>query len=157
HLAPRSRLDVGWTSEAGVGARNLPLLTAQGEIAIDIDAEQMRTRSSWNIGCVRGIAESLQLRIDDDDEVTELQLADQSTVPTEQARAGGNLTIRLSDPLRPRTERRLVMKTRRFMSGRAPGRIAFSGFPLAHAREQSGAIGITQSPNLWVSATASRG
>ena len=45
------------------------------------------------------------------------------------------------------------MKTRRpFL-----GRISFAGFPLTHAREQSGAIGLTQSPNLWVGPVMSRG
>ena len=33
----------------------------------------------------------------------------------------------------------------------------FSGFPLSNAAEQSGAIGITQSANLWVNVTTAQG
>ncbi len=35
--------------------------------------------------------------------------------------------------------------------------MAFSGFPLTNAKEQSGAIGIAQRGNLWVGGTAGRG
>ena len=72
-------------------------------------------------------------------------------------RGAGKLTIRLAEPLRPGTEKRLVMKTRRSFAAQVARRISFSGFPLTHAREQSGAIGITQSANLWVGATMSQG
>ena len=37
HLSPRSRVDVSWAVDAESGGRNPPLLTAQGDIAIDID------------------------------------------------------------------------------------------------------------------------
>ena len=149
---------MSWTSNADSGAQNPPLLTAQGGIAIDIDAQQMRTRSSWSIRCVRGTARSLELRIDDEDEVTELQLDDQAMeAGIERVRGAGKLTIRLTDPLRPGAEKRLVMKTRRTFSSSVARRISFVGFPLTHAREQSGAIGITQSANLWVGAATSHG
>ena len=114
HLSPRSKLDVSWTSDADAGTRNSPLLTAKGEIAIDIDEEQVRTRSSWAVRCVRGTTRSLEMRIDDDDEVTELQLDEQSAeARIERVRGTGKLTIRLADPLRVGAVKRLVMKTRR--------------------------------------------
>ena len=158
HLSPRSKLVVSWTNNADSGARNLPLLTAQGEIAIDIDSEQMRARSSWAIGCVRGMTRVLEIRIDDEDEVTELQLDDQSTeAGIERIRGAGKLTIKLAEALRPGASKRLVLKTRRPFSISAPRRISFTGFPLTNAREQSGFIGITQSPNIWLSPVTSRG
>ncbi|MFI5460484.1 MAG: hypothetical protein ACHRXM_34135 [Isosphaerales bacterium] len=158
HLSPRSKLDVSWTNNADSGAENPPLLTAQGGIAIDIDLEQMRTRSSWSIRCVRGTTRSLEIRIDDLDEVTELQLDDQAMeAGIERVRGAGKLTIRLAEPLRPGAEKRLVMKTRRSFSSSVARRISFAGFPLTHAREQAGAIGITQSANLWVGAATSQG
>ena len=158
HLSPRSKLVVSWTNNADSGARNPPLLTAQGEIAIDIDSEQMRARSSWAIGCVRGMTRVLEIRIDDEDEVTELQLDDQSSeADIERVRGTGKLTIKLAEPLRPGASKRLVLKTRRPFSISAPRRISFTGFPLTNAREQSGFIGITQSPNIWVSPVTSRG
>ena len=49
------------------------------------------------------------------------------------------------------------MKTRRSYSKATGRRIAFVGFPFINAKEQSGAIGITHSPNLWISATVSQG
>ncbi len=114
HLSPRSKLVVSWTSNADSGARNLPLLTAQGEIAIDVDSEQMRARSSWAIGCVRGMTRVLEIRIDDEDEVTELQLDDRPTEPgIDRTRGAGKLTIKLAEPLRPGASNRLVLKTRR--------------------------------------------
>ena len=158
HLWPRSKLDVSWTSNSDSDARNLPLLTAQGEIAIDVDSEQMRARSSWAIGCVRGMTRVLEIRIDDEDEVTELQLDDRPTEPgIDRTRGAGKLTIKLAEPLRPGASKRLVLKTRRPFSTSAPRKISFTGFPLTHAREQSGFIGITQSPNIWVSPVTSRG
>jgi hypothetical protein len=158
HLSPRSNLEVSWTNSAGSGALDPPLLTAQGEIAIDIDSEQMRTRSSWAIRCVRGMTRSLEIRIDDQDEVTELRLDDQ---PAETGivgeRGAGKLTVRLADPLRPGSVKRLLMKTRRSYPRADHRRIPFGGFPLTNAREQSGSIGITQSSNLWVSPATSQG
>ena len=53
--------------------------------------------------------------------------------------------------------KRLVLKTRRTYARGAGRRIAFAGFPVIHAREQSGAIGVTQSPHLWVAPASSQG
>ena len=159
HLSPRSKLDVSWTSNADSGAKNPPLLTAQGEIAIDIDEEQMRTRSSWAIRCVRGTTRSLEMRLDDDDEVTELQLDDQPTeAGIERVRGAGKLTIRLADPLRPGARKRLVMKTRRsFAQLKSLGGFHSPGFRWPMLGNNRAAIGITQSANLWVSAATSQG
>src|SRR5262249_14920488 len=112
HLSPRSRVDVNWAVEAESGDRNPPLLTPQGDIAIDIDSEQMRTRSSWVIRCVRGMTRTLEVRLDDQDEVTEVRLDDQEAgAGIEGAPGAGRLTIPLPDPLRPGAERRLVLRT----------------------------------------------
>ena len=64
--------------DEGSGAGSPPLLTAQGDIAIDIGSEQMLTRSSWVIRCVRGMTRTLEVRVNDQDEVTKLMLDDQS-------------------------------------------------------------------------------
>jgi hypothetical protein len=158
HLTPRSRLDVSWTNNADPGANNPPLLTAHGEIAVDLDAQQMRTRSSWSIRCIRGATRGLELALSDEDDVTELQLDDQVTeAGNEWTRSRGKLTIHLAEPLRPGGETRVVIKTRRAIPAAAARRIAFTGFPFTHAREQTGAIGIIQSANLWVGAATSQG
>ena len=118
---------------------NPPLLTAQGEIAIDIDDEHVRTRSSWAIRCIRGTTRSLELRMDEDDEVTELMIDDQSVDSGyERMRGTGKLMVRLGDPLQTGTTVRLVMKTSRPLAGLADARrVSFAGFPFAGA----GAIG----------------
>jgi hypothetical protein len=158
HLSPRSKLDVSWANNADPGTKNPPVLTAQGGIAIDIDAEQVRMRSSWSIRCIRGAARMLEIGINDQDEVTELQLDDQVTYSgNEWVRSSGKLTIRLAEPLRPGAETRLVMKTRRALTAAVARRISFTGFPVTHARDQSGAIGVTESANLWVAAASSQG
>jgi hypothetical protein len=157
-LEPRSKLDVSWTNTALTASVSPPLLTAHGEVAVDIDAEQMRIRSSWSIRCVRGATRSLEIGVDDQDEITELQLDDQVTESgTDWVREAGKVTIRLPDALRPGNQKRLAIKTRRLFPVAVARRISLAGFPLTYAREQSGAIGITHSANLWVGTTASQG
>ena len=103
HLSPRSKLELSWNN-ADSGAKQ-PLLTAQGEIAIDIDEEQMRTRSSWAIQCIRGASRTLEVKIDDGDVVTELQLDDQAVEDgIERVLGTGKLTIQMGDSLRRRRE-----------------------------------------------------
>jgi hypothetical protein len=147
HLAPRSRLTLDWTDEAKSGSPPPPLLAAQVEIAIDADLEAVTTRSSWVIRCVRGIARRLEIRLDEQDVVLTLKLDDQFLVAGIERNV---LTIPLGEPLRPGETRHLLMETRRTFPPAAPKTFAFSGFPLSNAAEQSGAIGITQSANLWI-------
>jgi hypothetical protein len=158
HLAPRARLDVSWRAEAGAEAQLPPLLTMQGEIAIDIDSGSLRTRSTWAVHAVRGTTRSLELRLDPADEVLELELEGQP-VPAGIERVDGAqvLTIVLGEPLGPGLPRSLVMTTRRPIAPAASTVIAFEGFPLTSAKEQSGAIGIAPVGNLWVGGTMGRG
>src|SRR5208337_2767401 len=67
------------------------------------------------------------------------------------------LLIPLGEPLRPGESRHLLLETRRTFSPSAPRTYSFSGFPLSSAGEQSGAIGITESPDLWLSKSATQG
>ena len=54
-----------------------PLLTAQVEIAINVDAESVITQSSWAVRCVRGMARKLEIRLDAQEVVSKLKLGDQ--------------------------------------------------------------------------------
>ena len=47
------------------------------ELSIACCCYQMRTRSSWVIRCVRGMTRTLEVRVDEQDEVTELRVDDQ--------------------------------------------------------------------------------
>jgi len=158
HLHPRSRLEVSWRVETDSAAQLPPLLTMQGEIAIDVDPGSFRTRSSWAVRSVRGESRSLEFRLDPEDEVLELSLDGQS-VPAGLERKDGStqLTIQLTEPLRPGPTKRLVMATRRSLSLQPSERITFGGFSLSNAKEQSGAIGIAHGGNLFISGTTGRG
>ena len=157
HIAPRSRLVLAWSEPTASGSRAAPLLTAQVEMAVDVDSESVATRSSWAIRCDRGVARSLQIRLDDDEVVARLQLNDQFPASgIEQAEEGNLLTIPLDDPLRPGEIRRLVLETRRTSVAGGPP-VVFSGYPLTNAGEQSGAIGITHGPDLFLNIASARG
>ncbi len=67
------------------------------------------------------------------------------------------LTIPLGEAMRPGQTRHLFLETRRTFPPNAPRTYAFSGFPLSNAAEQSGAIGIVQSANLWINVTRAQG
>lgn len=159
HLSPRSRLDLTWKIETDPAAQLPPLLSMQGEIAIDVNPGSLRTRSSWLIKSVRGASRSLNLRLAPEDEVLELSL-DGQPVPTALEPVDGaiRLTIQLTDPLRPGPTKRLVMSTRRALPPQGPAKLTFRGFALENAKEQSGAVGIVQQGgNLFVSGPAGRG
>ena len=108
-----------------------PLLTMQGEIAIDIDSGSFRTQSTWAVHAVRGTTRSLELRLDPADEVLELELDGQPVLAGIEPRDGAMwLTIVLNDPLRPGLPKSLVMTTRRTISPALRRR----GSPLAASR-----------------------
>ncbi|WP_165073948.1 hypothetical protein [Paludisphaera rhizosphaerae] len=156
HVRPHSPLVVSWNEEAG-GPRAAPLLSAQIEMAVDVDSEGVAVRSSWAISCARGIARSLQIRLHDDETVTRLQLNEQYPTPSVDHAGGGNLlTIPLAEPMRPgEPSRRLVLETRRPTIGSKV--LDLSGYPLADAGEQTGFIGATHGPNLFVNVLKSQG
>ncbi|SIO59949.1 hypothetical protein SAMN05444166_6215 [Singulisphaera sp. GP187] len=158
HLSPRSRLDLSWRVEAEPGAQLPPLLSIQGDIAIDVDPGAFRARSSWAITSVRGAMRSLELQLDPDDEVLEVTLDGQS-IPAGIERDGAErrLSIPLTEPLRPGPTKRLSMTTQRKLPPQSSARLSFHGFPLSNAKEQFGAIGIAQRGNLVISPTVGRG
>jgi hypothetical protein len=157
-LTARPRLDVSWRVEAEPRAQLPPLLSMQGEVAIDVDPGSFRTRSSWMVYAMRGSVRSLEFRLDPEDEVLELEL-DGQPPPAGIERVDGatKLTVNLSDPLRPGEPKKLVMATRRPLPAGPAARVSFAGFPLANAKEQSGAIGIAKTGNLWVQPASGRG
>ena len=157
-LTPRGRIALSWRVEEPATTRLPPLLVAQGEIAVDVDSGSFRTRSSWSIRCLRGETRELVVRLDQDDEVLELEL-DGQPPPAGVERVGGvtRMTIPLPEPLGPNQEKRLVMTTRRVVPRGMASRVAFSGFPLTNAKEQSGAIGVVSTGNLWVTGNPGRG
>ena len=59
--------------------------------------------------------------------------------------------------MRPGQSKQVVLKTRRSFKNSAAQRASFAGFPVSDAKEQTGFIGIIQSPNLWVDPIQVRG
>ncbi|MDG3005744.1 hypothetical protein [Paludisphaera mucosa] len=156
HVRPRSPLVVSWSEQDAAGPRAAPLLSAQLEMAVEVDAEGVVVRSSWAIACARGVARSLQIRLEDDEVVSRLQLNDQFPGSgIERAGGGSLLTIPLAEPIRSGESRRLVLETRRPSSG---GKVLnFSGYPLTDAGEQSGFLGAAHGSNLFVNVLKSQG
>ena len=153
-LTPRSRLRLEWREGGDSGTQPAPILAAQGEIEIDADSDRVMTRSTWVIRCVRGTARKLELRLDEQDIVSRLELDDQ---PIGAGIEHNLLTIPLPEPLRSGASRRLLLDTRRTFPPAAPRRFAFTGFPLTNAGEQSGAIAVILASNLWIDVKAAHG
>jgi hypothetical protein len=157
-LTPRPRLDVTWRVEAEPGAQLDPLLSVQGEIAINIDPGSFRTLSTWSIHSVRGSPRILDLLLDPADEVLEVKLDGQDIPAGIETKDGApRMVISLPEPLRPGMTKSLVMTTRRPIPATVSPRLTFRGFQVLNAREQSGAIGIAQSGSLWIGGTPERG
>ncbi len=157
-LPARRQLDLTWRVAVEPGDAGPPVLMAQGEIAIDINRGTFMARSSWVVKCERGAARSLELRLDQADELLSLDLHDQP-LPIEGKRdpRTGIVTIPLVEPLRPGTPLRLGVTTRRSLSAGAATRLVYSGVPLAHAIAQSGVLAIARGGDLWISGDAGRG
>jgi hypothetical protein len=150
HLPPRAKLDLSWRKETGTDAERQPLISVQGEIALDAELESLRTRSSWLVRCVRGSAQSLEIALDNQDEVLEVFLDDQ-VIRFETERVGRvtQLKIPLAQPMTPGSTRRLVFKTRRASAAGASSTTSFKGFAFSHAKDQSGAVALFPGVNLW--------
>jgi hypothetical protein len=154
HLTPRSRLALEWSDESMSPAQYAPLLAAQVEIAVHADGEAVTTRSSWEIRCVRGTLHDLQIQLDKQEVVQTIQLGDQFLIGGIE---GNVLKIPLPEPMGPRTTRQLTIETRRPLPAGPRRILALPSLPLVHAVEQSGAIGVTQSPDLWLSVDSMQG
>ena len=81
-LTARPRLDLRWRFETEAAAQVAPLLTLQGDIAIDISPGWVRTHSSWIIHSLRGATRDLEIRLDPEEEVLELELDGQPSPPS---------------------------------------------------------------------------
>jgi hypothetical protein len=151
-LTPRSKLRLLWRANDAPSGDASPLLSARGEIAIDLGAGTLRTRSSWSVRSIRGITNTLEVTVDPDDEILDVDLDGQPAKSTiERVGEASRITIPLVEPLSTGQERKLVLATRRLASTSSPSRLIFRGFPFFHAREQTGTIGVSRGADLWVS------
>ncbi len=158
-LSPRSRIEASWSTKRDRELGLAPVLTAEGDVAIELDLDQATTQAAWAIRSVRGVARELEFRLDDADEVIETRLLDDPAAePTfERTREEHALKIRLPDPLRPGGVARVMIKTRRAISKGDGLKLRFQGFPLRHAKRQTGAVSVVHGAELWVSVAAASG
>ena len=73
-ISPRPRVDLLWRPALERSTDLPPLLTSQGEIAIDVTPDSIRSRARWSVVAVRGTCRALTFTIDADEELTEVEL-----------------------------------------------------------------------------------
>ena len=158
-LTPRTTLEIQWKVAADAGAAGPPLVTAQGEIAVEVDRGSIRARSSWEVRSERGSVRRLELRIDPADELVGLEFDGRPVTSDEPGdRGSGVIAVPLAEPLGPGRSGRLTVTTRRALSPESATRLTYRGVPLLNVVSQSGVLAISQSGgDPWVSASPGRG
>jgi len=158
-IRPRSRIDLTWRVAADPEKQQSPLLTSQGDVAVDVTPDAIRTRARWSIASARGTTRSLALTYNGAEELIELDL-DGRPLPVQASIEGQRATVAipLDVPLRPNGPSRAVgIATRRKISTGSAANIVLRGHDLANATSQSGALSVTQSGPIWVDGAAGRG
>ena len=154
HLAPRSSLALDWSDEANSGPAPPRCSRPRWRSRSSSTRSPSSRSSSWAIRCVRGMARKLEIRLDAQDVVSRLKLGDQYF-------GARNREQRPDDPPGRAAEARRGPESLHGDTATAadlgPEELRVFGFPLSNAAEQSGAIGITQSANLWVNVTTTQG
>ncbi len=158
-MTPRNRLDLTWRVPLEQSMLLPPLLSAQGELAVDVTAEAIRTRARWSITAVRGTTRSLQFTLDADEDLIDLELDGRSlAVDTVTKAPNRYFVIDLPDPLRQGSLGATVtFNTRRKLSARNGANVSMKGYPIAGATLQTGAISLTQNGSIWVDGSVVRG
>ncbi len=162
HLTPRALLELTWRLEADSNIQISPLAALEGNVALEIDSQNLWARCDWELRAERGIFRSLEFLLESGDEVSSV-LLDEQPQATEGKRPleGTKLTIPLPDPLRPGAPRRLSMSIRRPLHKRAQGetasRFVFHGFPATNAVSQAGSLTIKARDQIWISGSPGRG
>lgn len=157
-LSPRSRIELSWREQADPAIQLPALLSAKGEIAIEVEQGSIRTRSSWYVGAIRGSANQLTIRLDPNEEVLDVEV-DNRPVQVETRREAGRsvLTIPLSEPLRSNTNRGVILTTRRPIASGGTVLVALQGYSFDEAKVQTGMIAISRVGPLFLNPTPGRG
>ena len=157
-LSPRSSLAISWREKADPAARVPPLLTARGDIAIEIEPGSVKSKTSWIVGAIRGSVDQLTLRLDPAEDVLDVEV-DGRPIPVEARRDGGRtvLTIPLVEPIRPGVTRIVTLNTRRPIASTGTVRLMIQGVSIDQARVQSGMVAISRVGPIYLNATAGRG
>lgn len=156
-LRPRAQVDVRWRVPAEQSGPLPPLVTAQGDIAVEVAPDAIQTRARWSFTSARGAAPSLALACDADEEPVELHL-DGRPLPIESPAGGARrvLTIPLPEPLRPGGPARSVILITRRKTG-AASRVSVRGPAPVDATILGGALAVSQSGPIWIEGEAAPG
>jgi len=157
-LGPRARLALGWR-ERSDPATDLPvLLSARGEIAVDVAAGSVRTHGAWSIEAIRGAASQVIFRVEPGEEVVDVEVAGQpAPISVRREEGRSSVVVPLGPPLPAGTSRRVVLVTARPTPPEGPARVALRGQPIEQARVQAGMLAIARSGPLFLNSTLGRG
>ena len=157
HLGARNRLELSWRVTADPAVQGPPVLSAQGEIALEVDRGTLRARSWWTVRCERGSTRTLRLKLDPADELLSLEIDDQALQVDGLATARGVMIVPLGEPLRSGGSKKLTVVTRRTVPLDVAGRLEYPGVSIDGAASQSGMLAVAHGPDLGVVASGGRG
>ena len=157
-LSPRPRIEVAWRENADPSSSLPTMLSARGEISLEVERGLIRSRSSWVVESIRGVADSLTLRLDSSEELIDLEV-DGKPVPVVNRRDSGDqvVTVPLTEPLRPPSRRALTLSTRRSIASKDSAKVNFRGFLFDQAKIQSGAIAVAKTGPIFLIPSSGRG
>jgi hypothetical protein len=158
-LRPRSRLEMRWRIAAEQGSDLPPLLGVQGDVAVEVSPDAVRTRTRWSIASLRGVTSLLAVKVDPGDELLDVEL-DGRAVPLEVAAAKGTgcLRIPLTEALRPGSPpQTLMILSLRRIADRAEPNVPIHAATIADSSLQGGFLGVSQNGSISIEARPARG
>ncbi len=157
-LSPRARLSVSWRERNDPGTDLPVLLTARGEVSIEVVSGSLRTRGEWAIEAARGSTSQVTFRVEPGEQVIDVEVAGQP-VPVAVRREDGrsSVVVPLGQPLTAGTTRRVALTTIRGITSEPTTRLALGGHPIDQARVQTGLIAIARSGPVFLNPTVGRG
>ncbi len=157
-LGPRTRLSMAWRERSDPAADLPVLLSARGEVAVDVVAGSVRSRSSWSIEAVRGVATQVIFRVEPNEEVVDVEVAGQpAPISVRREEGRSSVVVPLGQPLLAGSSRRVVLSTTRPIPPEGASRVALHGYPIEQARIQVGMLAISKSGPLFLNSTVGRG
>ncbi len=158
-LRPRTRLDMRWRIAKEPSRDEPPLLGVQGDVALDITPDAVRSRTRWSIASLRGVTSSISIAVDPEEELIEVEM-DGHVVPVDRAgrQEQRSLKIPLPEPFRPGSSPHSVtLLTRRKIDEGPATSLRIRGSIVADGSLQGGAVAVSQTGPIWIEAIPVRG
>ena len=158
-LTPRPEIALSWLPLRDPEDRGGPLLTASGDLAMDVEAGVITTRSTWVVQARRGEVEALELRPDPAEEVVEAEVDGRAVLPVPVDGGRGGFLLPMAAPLRAGGSARVALSTLRRPEPEPGGRstLTVTGHPFAGMIGQRGTLSIARPDGLRVVAEPRRG